>query len=77
VNALFSWVATLILVIPAPTAAARAASGTPDEPCRTSGTLTAPWILAMSPVSRTASRVSIAWELPTATARASTSVAAT
>ena len=76
-NTLFSWVAMLIFVIPARIAAARSRSGTPDEPCRTSGTLTARRILAMRPMSSTASRVSMACELPTATASASTPVAAT
>ncbi len=74
---LFSWVAMLIFVIPARIAAARSASGTPDEPCSTSGTPTALRILARRPKSRTASRVSMACELPTATASASTPVAAT
>ena len=37
VKTLLSWVAMLILVIPARTAAARSRSGTPDEPCSTSG----------------------------------------
>jgi hypothetical protein len=77
VKTLFSWVAMLIFVIPARTAAARSWSGTPDEPCRTSGTPTARPILAMRPRSSAASRVSMACELPTATASASTRVAAT
>jgi hypothetical protein len=76
VNTLFSWVAILIFVIPARIAAARTPSGTPDEPCSTSGTPTARRILATRPRSRTASRVSMACELPTATASASTPVAA-
>jgi len=76
VNTLFSWVAMLIFVIPARTAAARSASGTPDEPCSTSGTATARRSRAIRPRSRTASLVSIACELPTATASASTPVAA-
>ncbi len=74
---LFSWVAMLIFVIPARTAAARSWSGTPDEPCRTSGTLTAWRSRPTRSKSRTASRVSMACELPTATASASTPVAAT
>jgi len=77
VNTLFSWVAMLIFVRPARTAAARSPSGTPDEPCSTSGRLTASRIFAMSSRSRAASRVSIAWELPTATASASTPVSRT
>ncbi len=77
VKTLFSWVATLIFVIPARIAATSSASGTPDEPCRTSGALTARRILAIRPRSRTASRVSMACELPTATASASIPVAAT
>jgi len=77
VNTLFSRVATLILVIPARIAAPRSASGTPDEPCSTSGTPTARRILPIRPRSRTASRLSMACELPTATASASTPVSAT
>jgi hypothetical protein len=77
VNTLFSWVATLILVIPARIAALRSASGTPDEPCSTSGTPTARRILSIRPRSSTASLVSMACELPTATASASTPVSAT
>src|SRR5690348_10510036 len=77
VKTLFSCVATLILVIPAATAAASPSSGTPDEPCSTSGTGTAARSAAIRSRSRAASRVSIACELPTATASASTPVAAT
>ena len=76
VNSLFSCVAMLIFVRPARTAAASIASGTPDEPCRTRGTATAARIRLISSRSSTASRVSMACELPTATARASTPVAA-
>lgn len=76
-NTLFSWVAMLIFVRPARTAAARSSSGTPDEPCSTSGTWTAARIRVISPRSSAASRVSMACELPTATASASTPVAAT
>src|ERR1700735_4490707 len=56
VNTLLSWVAMLIFVIPARTAAARSRSGTPDEPCSTSGTPTARRIAVISPRSRTAAR---------------------
>ena len=76
-NTLFSWVAMLIFVRPARTAAARSSSGTPDEPCSTSGTPAAWRSLAIRPRSRTASLVSMACELPTATASASTPVDAT
>ena len=76
-NTLFSRVAMLIFVRPALTAAARPSSGTPDEPCSTSGTPTARRSLAIRPRSRIASLVSMACELPTATASASTPVAAT
>ena len=45
VNTLFSWVAMLTFVMPARIAATRSRSATPEEPCRTSGTLTARWIV--------------------------------
>jgi len=77
VNTLFSWVAMLIFVSPALIAATRPSSGTPDEPCSTSGTATAARSLAIKPRSRTASLVSMACELPTATASASAPVAVT
>ena len=76
VHTLLSWVAMLIFVMPAATAAVSVWSGTPDEPCSTSGTLVAARMALIRSRSRTASRVSIACELPTATASASTPVAA-
>jgi hypothetical protein len=77
VNTLFSWVAILIFVMPSRTAAASPGSGTPEDPCSTSGTRTARRSAPIRARSRTASRVSMACELPTATASASTPVAAT
>ena len=68
---------TLILRIPAATAARSCSSLTPDEPCSTNGTGVAEVIRAMSSRSSCALRSVIACELPTATARASTPVAAT
>ena len=64
----------LIFVMPARTAAAIPSSGTPDEPCSTSGTSTAARIRAIRSRSSWAVRSVIACELPTATARASTPV---
>src|SRR6185437_3886567 len=77
VNTLLSCVPMLIFVSPACTAAASVPSGTPEDPCSTSGTGTAALICLISSRSSTASLVSIACELPTATASASTPVAAT
>jgi hypothetical protein len=65
------------LVMPAATALLRSASGTPEEPCRTKGTGTRALSSPMSSKSSLASWVSMAWEVPTATAKASTPVAAT
>ena len=67
----------LILTMPARTAAPSSSSGTPDEPCSTSGTGTARASAAMSAWSSAAERSVMACELPTATASASTPVAAT
>ena len=77
VNAMFSAVPTLILAIPAATAARSSSSGTPEEPCSTSGTGTAERSAAISSRSSVAVRLVIACELPTATASASTPVTAT
>ncbi len=67
----------LIFVMPARTARASSSSGTPDEPCSTRGTGTARASSAMRVWSRAADRSVMACELPTATASASTPVAAT
>ena len=67
----------LTLVIPARTAATSPSSGTPDEPCSTSGTGTERRSAAMRSVSSCAVRSVIAWLLPTATASALTPVSAT
>ena len=67
----------LTLVMPAATARARPSSGTPEEPCSTRGTGTASRSRPISGSSSTASRVVIACDEPTATARASTPVADT
>src|SRR5512132_1868300 len=77
VNALPRRVEMFTLVIPAATARVRSGSGTPEEPCRTRGASTRAPSRPMSSKSSAASWVSMAWEVPTATARASTLVAAT
>ena len=68
---------TLIFVMPAATARRSSSAGTPEEPCRTSGTGSASCRAAISSWSSRAVRVVIACELPTATASASTPVVAT
>ncbi len=62
------------IVIPAATALASSRSSTPEEPCSTRGTSSAALSRAMRSKSRTTSRVSMACELPTATASASAHV---
>lgn len=76
-KATFSSVPMLIFVMPCSTAARSVVCGTPEEPCRTSGTGTASRSREISSRSSAAVRVTIAWLLPTATARASTPVSAT
>ena len=77
VKAMLSAVPTLTLRMPAATASAITASATPDEPWSTSGTGTAAASRAISSRSSWAERSRMACELPTATARPSTPVAAT
>jgi hypothetical protein len=67
----------LIFFMPSLTAWRRISSGTPEEPCRTSGTVRVARSSAISARSSTASLVVIACEVPTATASASTPVLAT
>src|SRR5690606_29217286 len=75
VNTLLSWVEMLILRMPAATARTSRSSGTPLEPCSTSGTGTTAAIARTRSRSRAAVRSVIACELPTATASRSTPVA--
>src|SRR5699024_816852 len=62
VKARTNWVETLILRIPAAMAPVIVASGTPEDPCRTSGTGTAAARAATRSISTLAVLVVIAWE---------------
>ena len=77
VIAMLSAVPTLTFAIPAPTARRSSSSGTPEDPCSTSGTGTAARSAAMRSLSSVAEREVMACELPTATASASTPVDST